>query len=47
MITVLIIFIVAFVVCFMLWSIDKYESACTGDCEQGRKCNCLIGKDDE
>lgn len=32
---------------FFFWSITKYESACTGECEQGRRCNCLIGKNDE
>lgn len=32
----------------MLWAISQYETSCTGDCEQGRRCNCLIGrKDDE
>jgi hypothetical protein len=30
---------------FFFWSISKYETACTGECEQGRRCNCLIGKD--
>jgi hypothetical protein len=35
------------VLVFLLWTVDKYETACTGECEQGRRCNCLIGKNDE
>jgi hypothetical protein len=44
----IIIAIVALLVFFMLWAISDIETSCTGNCDQGRNCNCLLGrKDDE
>jgi hypothetical protein len=45
--TILIIALVAAFVGAMLWAISSYESACTGECKQGRNCNCILGKRDE
>lgn len=36
--------LLAVIVGVLLWSVKVYDSACTGDCKQGRECNCLIGK---
>jgi hypothetical protein len=43
----IIIGVVAIFVIAMLWSISNFESSCTGDCQQGRRCNCLLGRNDD
>jgi hypothetical protein len=42
-----IIVLAVIILVFMLWTISEFENPCTGDCNQGRKCNCVIGKKDE
>ena len=46
MVWVLII-LAAILVAIMFWSISNFENSCTGECEQGRKCNCAIGRTDD
>lgn len=31
----------------MLWAISSLESSCTGNCRQGRECDCMKGGNDE
>ena len=42
-----IVLIAAVFVGLMLWAISDIETSCTGDCDQGRRCNCLLGKKED